>query len=106
MTPSDTHEKRAVDVVIAGEVDSRIFLLQCRYSADEYLLYGWAKPGSQSSAQALRAASTIELHLEGLGYQIDKFLEWLRGGVDGVRISRIQVEPALLEMWHDFELLD
>ncbi len=98
MTHSDAHEPRAVDVEIQGENLGRTFLLACRREADENLVTGWAKSTDQEGASSL--------HLEGLGYQIDTFLQWLREGVSDSRIGRVLVTPADRGVWSDFLLFD
>ncbi len=99
MTHSDAHEPRAVDVQITGENLGRTFFLRCRTAADENLICGWGKPGQLAETAA-------ELHLEGLGYQIEAFLSWLRGGVTDSRISKVIVSPAERQTWTDFVLLE
>lgn len=95
MTHTEAHEPRAVSVQIQGENLDRNFMLRCRNAADERLLTGWAK-----------ADNDVSLHLQGLGYQVDAFLNWLRAGVDGSRIGRISVSPSERQEWSDFEIFD
>ncbi len=100
---TDPHEPRAVEVQLTGDDFSRSFLVRCRNAADENLLCGWVR--SEPVSHPRLGRDGVLIHLEGLGYQIDNYLNWLRGGVEGVRIGRILIEPAERQRWSDFELL-
>ena len=98
MTHADAHEPRAVNVQVLGENLGRNFVLACRREADDRLVTGWARC-AQSSDQS-------DLRVQGLGYQVEAFLGWLRAGVPGTRISRILVTPTDREECGDFLVLD
>lgn len=93
-----SHQPRSVAVTVFGEGFDSDFALKCLQSAQSSRVRGWIRCDDNQS--------TAHLHLEGLSAQVDSFLAWLRGGVAGARISRIDVDVASRETWDEFEILD
>lgn len=100
---SNAYDARAVDVAVAGQVNSQDFLTQCKLEAEKNLLNGWIKI---IPPETLKADNSVQLHIEGLGYQVENFLSWIRQGIEGVRIGKIAVAAAAREGWSDFEILE
>lgn len=97
MTDSDAHNFRAVEITVSGIFEGQRFPSLCRQTAQKNRLVGWVRENS--------AQDTVAIHLEGMGYQVSDFLEWIRAGVEGVRISRIDMIQSSKEDWDDFEIL-
>lgn len=85
MVGSEQQSKRAIQVSVRGDVQGVGLRYRCQWQAEHQDLAGWAHN---------EADGTVSIYLEGAGYRIDNFLAWLRGGVDGVQISRIDIHPV------------
>ncbi len=92
---SDQHQKRAIRGRIDGAVQGVGFRYRCKWQAENLNLDGWVRNNSDGS---------VTLHLQGMGYRIDAFQGWLRGGVQGLMISRLECQAAEPEDLDGFEI--
>lgn len=76
---------RAVDIVVRGMVQGVGFRYRCKWKADELGLTGSAEN---------QLDGNVFIHLQGMDYRIDSFMNWLRGDIQGVYISRIDVSQG------------
>ncbi|MFZ1381214.1 MAG: acylphosphatase [Scrofimicrobium sp.] len=93
---SDQHSKKALDLRIRGRVQGVGLRYRLKWKADELDIEGWARN---------ELDGTVSVHVQGMGYRIDHFRDWLRAGVDGVYISRIDVEASRFEPLGGFEII-
>lgn len=92
-----SHQPRYLDILLTGEGFDSDFALACVRSAENARVTGWVRCSDDQDE--------VRIHIEGLDSQTTTFMSWLRGGVDGVRIARIEAGPASRENWDEFEYL-
>lgn len=102
MSPADRNH-RVVEVTLYGQFKDISFPLRCSNTARDNRVHGWVRVSTEDLGSGDNSAT---IHLEGLGYQVEGFLEWLRGGVPGVQIARMTTAPATPESWTSFQILD
>ncbi len=95
MAMADKHQKNAVRIRARGSVQGVGFRYRCKWQAESLDLSGWVQNEPDGS---------VTIHLEGMGYRIDSFQGWLRGGVEGLHISRMECFPADVEGSGTFDI--
>lgn len=77
--------ERACKITVHGTVQHVGFRHRARWQAEEHGLAGYAKNAKDG---------TVVIHLEGLAYRIDYFMEWLRSDEHGFEVRRVYRVPA------------
>ncbi len=95
-------DPRVIEVQLYGDLHDQTFPIRCASTARANQVYGWVKV---SVAAPGAGDDEATLHLEGLGYQVDGVLKWLRSGVEGIRIARMVAAPAGSEGWNTFQIM-
>lgn len=93
--PSD-RQFRSCDVAVHGRVQGVGFRYSVLWEAEEIGLAGFARNEPDGS---------VTLHLEGLGYQTDRLLAWLRSGDHRFKIRRMHRKPAKSLGLTDFRII-
>lgn len=91
-----TEAERVVDIDVRGSGLDYDFLAVALKEAKSQRLCG--------SFRASEDATTLTIHLEGMGYQIDSFLDWLRSNSRG-QIFRVDVASGVRENWQSLRVL-
>lgn len=92
--PQDS--KKALEITARGMIQGVGFRYRCKWKADDLDLQGFARN---------EADGTVTVHVEGEGHRADAFTAWLRGGVQGAHISRMEVRPVAIEGHSGFMIL-
>lgn len=87
---------KAVKVTIRGTVQGVGLRYRVRWAAEDQDLTGWVRN---------EADGTVAIHVEGVDHRIKNFLDWLRGGVDGAKITRIETAPTFTKKYTAFEVI-
>lgn len=91
----DQHSKKALDIYVRGQVQEVGFRYRCKWKADELDLEGWAQN---------ELDGTVTVHVQGMGYRIDSFREWLLTGAVGAHVTRVDVVTSSIEPLAGFEI--
>lgn len=91
-----TEAERVVDIDVRGAGLDYDFLAVALKEAKSQRLRG--------SFRTSEDATTLSIHFEGMGYQIDSFLNWLRSNTNE-HISRIDVTSGVRENWQSLQVL-
>jgi acylphosphatase len=81
-TPAPTDTRR---VRVHGLVQGVGYRYSCVRQAQALGLAGWVRN---------RADGTVEAMLQGPAAQVARMCEWMRDGVRGARVDRVDVEPV------------
>lgn len=95
MAPSD-RQFRSCDVSVHGRVQGVGFRFLVMREAEDIGLAGFARNEPDGS---------VTLHLEGLGYQTDRLLTWLRSGDHHFKIRRMYRRPTKPLGLTDFRII-
>lgn len=87
---------KAVKVTVRGTVQGVGLRYRVRWAAEDQNLTGWVRN---------EADGTVTIHVEGVAHRINNFLDWLRGGVDGAKITRIETAPTFNKKYAEFEII-
>ena len=90
-TPSN-----ALEITVHGAVQGVGFRYRCMWKATDLGLRGFARNEAQGH---------VTVHIEGAPHRVAAFLAWLRSGVQGASISRMEARPAGEQGYSDFEIL-
>lgn len=99
MSPAKDRDFRTCTVTIHGTTLTVDFHHRARHEAEKHGLTGSVKSGDEGKGEI------VIMHLEGLGYRTDYFIEWLREGDHGFTVRRIYRRPTKKQSFDEFHLL-
>jgi acylphosphatase len=84
-----------IDIKVYGKVQGVYFREETKRKADEIKVFGSVKNNSDG---------TVSIEVEGESDKVDRFLVWLRGGVSGSKIERIETSYGNMKNDNSFRI--
>ena len=86
----------AVHIVVHGKVQGVSFRASTQTKASELSIKGWVRNLQNG---------TVEVHAEGNGENLDKFIKWCQKGPPFAKVSKCDLDWIMLEEVDNFTIL-
>lgn len=84
-----------INIKVHGSVQGVYFRQETKRKADEIKVFGMVKNNSDG---------TVSIEVEGENDKVDRFIVWLKGGVGGSKIERVDTSFGNMKNDKDFKI--